>query len=1105
MADKAAEAPPTRPGEQGPVAEPTTINVNSNRDHGPPDEITKLDDEAGYDASNGDRGGSTAHGVDDAAASATLLERLPDWVTEHLTVRDLKILIRCTLATWAAFLPVVINPVLKNFGQSAFIGMLALFINPPSTILPFYLFAATTIVLGICLAWGWGTLAFLAAMSQRDDVLYQSAYTAIRQAAAQSPTPALEVQRRIYAGEVLQASPAAVLFVMCCVFIYFLARLQASFPKLILVSIFGMIVIDPYLTSAPLLDNFNGKLALIFVKPLTTATAIGITLSLLVFPESCSHATLHQLSRSLGRIRRTFDITRDTLQDTGREIPVQEITNLKRKILEENMQIEQSFVFIGLEPSVGRWSAGDLKSLQTLFKDLFIRSTVMLNFHLFRQDYRSKVFHSAPKDDSVMDTESEDHRESTSSEEHLDGEKSPKHRGHGKQHRRRHGRRVGVAQTLATMTVYEFLRPNPEVAKLGQAALQAVEDVSRSLLAACNSAITTSSEIMDSVNDTRWWGRPTKSQLNTLVEKHMAVLDQLKRERDYFTLHAVDKMVDPVSHLFGEDGKLIDLSEEDKGMRLPGLMIGINYRHRVLGLAASLIALLERLVDLEMNKTETRFWLPLAITGLFSVAFSPEPVYDDNALERTETRRENEERKSRKARQRAREEKKQMARSTKKSEVHTTVRERNKLAEAFTGLLHWLTNSEGIFAARVVLATIIISIPTALKSSAEFCHNNRAIWALIMAQLTVSQYMGDFVFSITMRTLGTVVGGIMGLLVWYIGTGSGTGNAYGIMASFVPFIAIVLAIRIYAPGMWMMPAVMGGATMMLVAGYSWEANHLPSVVRSAPGYGVFYERLLLVIIGFAVATAVQVFPRPPSATRNCSNSLATILSDITEFYSETMTQYLVQESEEVDFVPEKLQERISKIYTALQELIPRIKLVQFEPSSSPFTSKNLLKIESCLGKILESLSIISFVSLRLTPTYQRRLDVQTDFAATETIASVMAILGVLEGSLRTGHPVAEVLPVPLLGRLRKVAGPSDGIDSMSRDMLRDEDWMVFAVVLMSVTSLYSRIDDLVIAVKDAVGEKYYVKGLPHHRHPHAHLHASQAGENSEAERSSVDA
>ncbi|KAF3938728.1 hypothetical protein ABW19_dt0201219 [Dactylella cylindrospora] len=480
------------------------------------------------------------HGDNTESNKSSILAKLPDWFTERLTIRDLKILFRASLAGWASFLFVVIHPVLRNFGQAAFMGMLCLFINPPSVILPFYILAASTILIGMCLAWAWGAIASLAALSYRDDELYNATYNTILQAAAQSPNPAFYVQRKIFDGELLQTPVTVIMFVMCNIFIYFMARLQASFPKLILVSIFGIIVIDVYLTTGPLIDNFRGTLPIIFVKPLTSSVAVGIVLSLLVFPESCSHATLAMLSKSLGRAREVLGITKSTLQDMNKDIPIKEIDILKRKIIEEHTLVDQGFTFIGIEPSIGRWSGEDVKSLKHMFQDLFIRGTVLLNFHVLRQEYREKVLRNAPKDPMVLDSDST-LNEGDKSDSCNSLNKILKDHRHGK-HTHRH---VAQAQTLASLTVYEFLRPDPEVAKLGQEALKAVEDVSRNLLNNCDTAIAISIEIIESVNTTRWFGSPKKSDLDALVEKHTQVLDKLKSELEQVQENQ-DKVLDAI-------------------------------------------------------------------------------------------------------------------------------------------------------------------------------------------------------------------------------------------------------------------------------------------------------------------------------------------------------------------------------------------------------------------------------------------------------------------------------------------------------------------------------------------------------------------------------
>ncbi|KAF3262513.1 hypothetical protein TWF192_007186 [Orbilia oligospora] len=998
------------------------------------------------------------------STKSSILDKLPYWITERLTIRDVKILFRAALAAWASFLFVVIHPILKNFGTEAFMGMLCLFINPASVMVPIYILTASTILIGILLAWAWGTLTFLAALSCRDDEVYNATYAAILQAASQSSHPSLYVQRQIFNGELLQTPVTAVIFVMCNIFIYFMARLRAAFPKFILVYIFGLIVIDVYITTGPLSNSFQGLLPLVFVKPLTSSIAIGLVLSLVVFPESCSYATLVTLSKSLGHACEILKITRSMLQEGGinKRIPVQEINVLKRKIIEAQTLAKQQFTFIEIEPSIGQWSGGDIKHLQEGFQDLFVNGIVLLNFHLLRQEYRSKVQRNAPKDPAVS------YPYSFSLNNHKP-RKDPY-------------RRNSEAQTLASTAIYEFLKPEPESGKLEQAAFDEMGNLSQDLLD--HDAVITSMKIIDSANNRKWFTSPKKSNMDVIVEQHTQALDKLKNQRERFQLRIVDRMIDPASHFFDAEGKFIHSS--DGCVKILGLVVGMNYRHRIMAFTASLVNLLEHLIQLESEKSKVKFWMPVALKSLFSVAISPEPVYDDNALEKTQKIFEKKEGKLKGQKEKKGRKEKSTAQRTRGKSAKTynnryqQQRPRNKIVRALTSLYHWVTNSDGAFAARVVIATLILTIPGATKPGAKFCYDNRAIWAVITAQLSLAQFMGDFVFSVAMRFLGTLIGGVVGLGAWYIGAGSGPGNSYGIMAILVPCVIIGMAFRIWAPQEWMIPTLMGVATLMLVLGDSWETNYLPGLLYQAPGYGVFYHRLLLVLVGFGVAILVQVFPCPPSATRNASKSLAVVSSHITSFYADTVSDFLTKpEGAEYRAACGIRNERLTQLLTEIDALVPRIKMVKFEPSSSPFICSILLEIETCLSRILESLSTIAFVLPRLTGTYKRILEAQTYFVETETVASIIAALTALEETLRGGQPLSDVLPVPLLQNLRKIAVPPNGIGAheFSRDILKNDDWSSFLVALMAVASLYSRIDSLVITVKEAVGEKYHVEGL----------------------------
>jgi len=114
---------------------------------------------------------------------------------------------------------------------------------------------------------------------------------------------------------------------------------------------------------------------------------------------------------------------------------------------------------------------------------------------------------------------------------------------------------------------------------------------------------------------------------------------------------------------------------------------------------------------------------------------------------------------------------------------------------------------------------------------------NRFVWAMyvykmflprsntqtinsIMAQLTIARFRGDTAFGQVVRILGTFLGGIVGMLIWfvippcalhslcswfslghrYIASGDGNGSPYGLAATLAVCFPFLLFARLYWPG-----------------------------------------------------------------------------------------------------------------------------------------------------------------------------------------------------------------------------------------------------------------------------------------------------------------
>ena len=109
---------------------------------------------------------------------------------------------------------------------------------------------------------------------------------------------------------------------------------------------------------------------------------------------------------------------------------------------------------------------------------------------------------------------------------------------------------------------------------------------------------------------------------------------------------------------------------------------------------------------------------------------------------------------------------------------------------------HLLGRQDIFFAIKAGILTVLVAMPSYFPMTAGWFYLNRGIWAVIMAALTVAQFTADTIFGFVVRVIGTFLGALLGMIVWYTGSGSGTGNPYGLLAVLAVVLPFVLFIRI---------------------------------------------------------------------------------------------------------------------------------------------------------------------------------------------------------------------------------------------------------------------------------------------------------------------
>ncbi|OJJ71952.1 hypothetical protein ASPBRDRAFT_43333 [Aspergillus brasiliensis CBS 101740] len=960
-------------------------------------------------------------------AIAEKKRRLPPFL-DHFNGRDLKIFFRCWVAVWVACLLIFIHPSLESIGTATFFAALVLLFLPPSGIVFIYLLGALSLFIGICLAWAWGVITMKAAQAARPAADRQARLASLQQTAgaqAQNSTySAAEIaQQLVYEGYMLDVRVTAVTFCLICTFVYFMARLRASNPKAALTSIFGIIISDLFLNYTPLLPSFSGTLPLTLVKPAAIGVGLGLACSILFFPQSTSHVVLDSMEDTVRLLQIPLTMTATTLCKKDKQPNPDDLRMTHAGIIQKYKSMEPSLAFLPLDFSVGCWGAEDVASFQGPLRDVLVAVLSLLDFHLDR---------------IVGEARTQDVLRKYVDEKDLDVQEKP-------------AREVGAHQLTQLAQLLDGFR-SPDSHRLHKEIIQELVKTSAAAIDACVEGLGVVQECIHLVNCRRWFRRPSQAEREQLQQRCEKALEALGKARSVLINEMSDILV-------GQD----DQRTLDDAQKFRPLMFVLAFEEHISNTVQKTEALLARVSTVFQESSKIRIYLPTRFRYAASWASSNEVKAP--GAQGTE---DDPDRVSADDITKAAQEKLRTTRGFR-------TKPRPPLSRAILGTYHWFTCDEGLYALRMVVVTIALGIPGVIPHSAGFYYRSKGLWALIMGQTGLLVYMADFTFSVIARVIGTVIGGVLGLLAWYIGSANGPGNPYGLSAITAAILVILVWIRLYLPPALMQGGIIGGATFLLVIAYSYDDTHIPQYGNPGVGYNVFWRRLLLVLVGVAASAIVQLLPRPPSASRHVCKSLSRAMRTLSTHYALLLSVWAQNTSE-----GRKLAEPLAlQLAETLVSLDGPIKLLKFEFSSSRFDSASLAKVNSLCRNLNRQLSRLLLLSSSLPQEFQHQLARQTGLLDHRLIGQVMAVMGLCEQALKTGDALPEILPTPLF----KLAvdnwsrGRRQEDNVISGEMMRDEGYRRFCVAASAYFGFLITVDEMVLVVKEVLGEAHLVGGI----------------------------
>ncbi|OJJ41506.1 hypothetical protein ASPWEDRAFT_167521 [Aspergillus wentii DTO 134E9] len=954
--------------------------------------------------------------------------KVPAWLAHYTNPRELKVWVRCVIASWVASLLMYILPSLRTIGTATFFACFVLFIVPPSGIVSVFILVSLTLLLGMALAWAWGVIVMKAAYAARPaaetqaklQALGQEAYS---QANSTGQSVAYVQQKLIYDGFMLDTRVTVIFFVLICLFIYFLARLRVKNPKFTLVQVFGTIISDLFLAFGPLLPSFSGTLPKLLIEPSAIGIGIGLACSIIFFPQSTSYAVLNAIQDLFNLSKNPVEYTIKSLSD-GEELQLADLQKTKSQMIAAYKAVEPGMGFLPIDFSRGRWSADDIKSLQEPIRQTLIATLALLDFHITRVRGFARL---------------EEIRAASSANGAAE-KPVPS---------------VGKRQLLENMDMIEAIQ-SPEAESARSETIEVLREASGEILAICKDVIATAAECIHAVNSRRWAFRQATEKNAELLKKSHELLESLRSVRTSFATETTDKLIEKHGSLFEEDGKLKQ-TDEIPVHSIRGIMIGMVFEENVVAVADSLDQLLSRIIALLEGRPSPRIWLPTSLRYAAAWIFRQTPVPSIPGQSPVEDPDEVEKR-SQDAQHRL-----QISRGH-------TVKRRNGAGRAILGLYHWLINAEGMYAMKMVIVTIALGVPAVIPSSAGFYYREKGFWALIMGQTTMLVYMSDFALSVICRTAGTIVGGVLGLIGWYIASGKEDGDPVPLAIVSGAGMMFHMSLRLWGSPAILQGTLMSAATALLVIGYSYDDVNIPAYGNPGVGYNVFWRRLVLVFVGLAASTIVQIFPRPPSAARHICKSLSNAMRSLTDHYALLLSCW-GRSDRETGLIAEQISVDMAE---TLSNLDAPIALLKLEFSSSPFDSKTLSKVKCLCQDLNQNIGRLLYQSASLPPALQTRLSQTTGLLENRSISDIMAVLGVVEQSLKTGDALPELLPTPLVKRCHEFWVARHAGIGLEVEQIREENYRRYCVAVSSYLKVLAAVDELVLVVKGVLGEAHVV-------------------------------
>lgn len=452
-----------------------------------------------------------------------------------------------------------------------------------------------------------------------------------------------------------------------------------------------------------------------------------------------------------------------------------------------------------------------------------------------------------------------------------------------------------------------------------------------------------------------------------------------------------------------------------------------------------------------------------------------------------------------------------------------TVQRRNPDALAPTSIFHYfgakmikiyklLMNKHLWFWIRSGVLTCVCATPFFCRTTASWYYNNRLVWIVIMCGVSTAEYTGETIYVFYCKVVYTFFGCLLGMVMWYISTGNGRGNYYGYSAVTAVGYMYLTYYRHFSIHRALVPAILFAVTCALVMGTSWVDGQYSHLANVGYGFHVAWLRFVSVIIGLCVGFLASIFPKPSTSKVAIRSILAKALGESANLHCAVSNFALSRiENSQVHLLDrhDLTVEKFRSVLIVLAGISHLITPIQFEiPLTGIWPEKLYKRLQNAVTDIVQLYYILLSIFDRVEdpatwiPHMLRRIG----WTDTELCADLFSVAHMTSGSLSSKQELPKFtranISLKHLDLLRSQWGInrfslnerfySEGTEEkdnkeneLDPEVLHDSlmenidfkalfsaDGQLDIVALITGHLIYKRFDEVMLIVKQLVGEKY---------------------------------